>query len=140
MSELQLQRYEVVTAEGRTVQLEYDPASDMLEIFFATGAASGAIELADPIILRFDRETGKALSLSILTFSQVIQPTGLGPRSFPLSGLESLPDALLEQVTKMITTPPVSHFLKVMLYYPPAEQSPIPLSYIERSVALPLAA
>jgi YD repeat-containing protein len=40
MSKLQLQRYEVITAEGQTVQLEYDPASDMLEIFFATGAAS----------------------------------------------------------------------------------------------------
>lgn len=140
MSKLQIERYEVITAEGKTVQLEYDSEGDMLEIFFERGPASGAIELADPIILRFDRETGKALSLSVLTFSQVIQPTELGPRSFPLSGLDALPDALREQVQKMITSPPVSHFLKVSVYYPQAEQPPIPISYIERSAALPLAA
>jgi hypothetical protein len=87
--------------------LEYDQDGDMLEIFFGQGPASGAVELADPLILRFDRETGKALSLSILTFSQVIQGTELGPRGFRLSGLESLPDTLREMVVKMITAPPV---------------------------------
>lgn len=140
MSGLQLQRYEVVTAEGRTVQIEYDPEGDMVELFFDKGPASGAVELADPVILRFDRETGRALSLSILTFSQVTQPTELRPRSFPLSGLERLPGKMREQIARMITTPPVSHFLKVMAYYPQAEQTLIALSYIERSVALPLAA
>ncbi len=73
-----LQTYQVTTEQGQTVELEYDQQGDMLEIFFKRGPASGAIELADPIILRFDRETGQALSLSVLTFSQVIQPTELG--------------------------------------------------------------
>ncbi len=113
MSELQIQKYQVKTAEGQTVQLEYDEAADMLEIFFATGPASGAIELADPLILRFDRESGQALSLSILTFSKITQVTELGPRSFRLNGLESLPAALRESVVRMITSPPVSHFLKI---------------------------
>ena len=98
------------------------------------------IQLADPLILRFDRKTGTALSLSILTFSQIIQVTELGPRSFQLYGLEALPKSLREMVVKMITTPPVSHFLKIVVYYPKTEQPPIPISYIEQSVALPLTA
>jgi len=137
MSELQIQRYQVVV-EGQTVLLEYDPAGDMFEIFFSRGPASGAIELANPIILRFDRETGQALSLSILTFSQVIEATELGPRGFPLDGLDSLPDGLRKMVVKMITTPPVSRFLKVAVYYPQAERPPVPISYVEQSLALPV--
>ncbi len=54
--------------------------------------------------------------------------------------LETLPNPLREAVIKMITTPPVSHFLKVMVYHSKTEQPPIPISYIEQSVALPLAA
>ncbi len=140
MSELRIQQYQVVTKEGQTVQLEYDQDGDMLEIFFRQGPANGAIELADPLILRFDRKTGQALSLSILTFFQVIRVTELGPRSFQLYGLESLPDTLRQMVVKMITTPPVSHFIKVVVYYPKTKQSPIPISYIQQAAALPLTA
>jgi YD repeat-containing protein len=136
MNELQV--YQVTTDEGQTVELEYDQEGDMLEIFFARGPANGAIELADPIILRFDRDTGQALS--VLTFSHIIQPTDIGPRSFQLDGLEHLPSTLRKKVVNMITTPPVSHFLKIFAYYPQAEQPPIPISYIERAAALPLAA
>lgn len=139
MSELQTQRYQVTTEEGQIVQLEYDEDADMLEIFFDKGPASSAIELADPLILRFNRETGQALSLSILTFSKVTQMTELGPRSFRLDGLEPLPASLREIVVRIITTPPVSHFLKVTVYYSGTEQSPIPMSFIERSATLPIA-
>jgi hypothetical protein len=140
MSELRIQQYQIITEEGHPVQLEYDQDGDMLEIFFGLGPASGAVELAEPLILRFDRETGQALSLSILTFSQLIQMTELGPRSFRLDGLEALPNTLREMVIKMVTTPPVSHFLKVMVYSPHIEQPPIPISYIEHSAALPIVA
>ena len=140
MSELKIERYQVVTTEGQTVELEYDQEGDMLEIFFERGAASGAIELADPLILRFDRDSGRALSLSILTFSQVGELTELGPRSFPLDGLQTLPGPLRQTVIKMITTPPVTHFLKVMLYAPRSEQPLTPISYIERSAVFPLPA
>ncbi|MDI6794540.1 MAG: DUF2283 domain-containing protein [bacterium] len=140
MSELRIQQYQIITEEGQTVQLEYDQDGDMLEIFFEEGPASNAIELADPLILRFDKETGKALSLSILTFSQLIHVTELGPRSFQLYDFGSLPNSLREMVVKIITTPPVSYFLKVVVYYPKTKQPPIPISYIERSTALPLTA
>lgn len=140
MDELTLQRYQVITETGRPVEIEYDQDGDMLEIFFQKGPATNAIELADPIILRFDRASGTAVSLSILTFSKVIEKTDLGPRSFRIDGLDRLPDSLREMVSKIITSPPVSTFLKVSTYYPQPEQRPVALSYLERSVALPLAA
>jgi hypothetical protein len=59
---------------------------------------------------------------------------------FQLDGLEHLPSTLRKKVVNMITTPPVSHFLKIFAYYPQPDQSPIPISYIERAAALPLAA
>lgn len=140
MEALNLHQYQVITEAGQRVELEYDPDGDMLEIFFQKGPATGVIELADPIILRFNRETGTAVSLSILTFSKVVEKTEIGPRSFRLDGLDSLPGTLRPMVSKMITTPPVSTFLKVSTYYPQTAQQPITLSYLDRSVALPVAA
>ncbi len=110
----------------------------MLEIFFDRAKANSAVELADPIILRFNRETGTALSLSILTFSRVAEPTELGPRSFRLNGLEALPANLRKVVVDIITKTPVSHFLKVGAYFSETEPSPIPISYLERSMPLPM--
>lgn len=140
MEDVKLQQYQVITETGQCVELEYDQDGDMLEIFFQKGPATSAIELADPIILRFDRETGMAVSLSILTFSKVVEKTELGPRSFRLSGLDLLPTTMRQLVSKIITSPPVSTFLKVSTYYPQTEQPPVALSYLERSVALPIAA
>ena len=140
MEPLKLQHYRVMLENGRQVEIEYDQDGDMLEIFFQKGPATNAIELADPIILRFNRESGTAVSLSILTFSKVIEKTDLGPRSFRLDGLDLLPDTVRQIVSKIITSPPVSTFLKVSTYYPLTEQKPVALSYVDRSVALPLAA
>lgn len=134
-----IQKSKLVTAEGQAVLLEYDSEADMLEIFFERRAASGAIELADPIILRFDRQTEQALSLSILTFSRLIQPTKFGPVAFPLNGLEALPSPLKETIIKIVLSAPVNHFLKVVSYYPtsqPSQQSPIPLSYMNKQSEL----
>lgn len=128
-----IQQSEVMTPEGYSVKLEYDPDADMLEIFFKRGRASGALEIADPIILRFDRESGEALSLSILTFSKLIKPSEFGPLAFPLSGLESLPRSLKSTIISLLQNPPVNYFLRVVSYIPTTHQSPIPLSYMRKN-------
>ena len=140
MTDLRIQQYQIVTEAGQRVELEYDQDGDMLEIFFQKGPATSAIELSDSLILRFERETGRAVSLSILTFSKVVERTELGPRSFPLHGLASLPEPLRATVSNMITSPPVNYFLKVSTYYPQRSQPPVPLSYLDQTVALPIAA
>ena len=140
MTNLNLQQYQILTGAGQRVELEYDHDGDMLEIFFQKGPATNAVELSDSLILRLNRETGSAVSLSILTFSKIVEKTELGPRSFPLSGLDSLPETLRATVNRIITSPPVNIFLKVSAYYPQPSQSPVALSYLDQSVALPLAA
>lgn len=58
----------------------------------------------------------------------------IGPRSFPLTGL----DDLRQTVVEIITTPPVSHFLKVLSFYPsPALSAFTPISYVNLTLALP---
>lgn len=140
MSNIEIQQYQIITDEGNIVQLEYDHEADMLEIFFAKDRANKTIELADPIIIRFNYQTKQPLSLSILTFSKVIQQTEFGPATFPLYGLEKLPPELKQIVSRMIQTPPVSHFLKIVAYAPHPQQPLIPLSYMNHTYApLPIA-
>lgn len=121
--------------EGQIVQLEYDEEGDLLEVFFERGPANCAVELGDNIILRFDHERGKPLSLSLLSYSRIIQPTELGPRNLPLTGLDDLPDDLQQTVVKIITSPPVNQFLKVSSFYPSPFQR-IALTYVEKPAAL----
>ncbi len=139
MSEKIISKWIVITPEGQAVELEHDLEGDMLEIFFDRRSASGAVELAEPLILRFDRETGCPLSLSILTFSKISQLTEFGPQAFPLNGLEAMPIALRKLMLSLLQTPPLTHFLKIMAYTHVPQQSPIPLSYMDRSPLLNVA-
>lgn len=53
-----------------------------------------------------------------MDFSVLVQMTKLGPRSFPLSGLNELEPEWQDMVIEMITTPPVNQILKVSTYMP----------------------
>ena len=61
----------------------------------------------------------------------LIQKTELGPRGFPLTGLAEIPEELREIVITIITTPPVSHFLKIIVYSPNLTEA-IPITYVEK--------
>ena len=66
----------------------YDKEVDVLYISFAPGEkATTAVELNDNILLRFDRAEKRAIGLTLMDFSVLVQLTELGPRNFPLSGL-----------------------------------------------------
>ena len=136
--ELNIYKTDITFDDGRTIHLMYDRDSDDLEIVFKKGRANCAIELTDNIVLRFDREKEKALSLILLSFSVLAQPTEIGPKSFPLTGLDDLPDDLRQTVVQIITSPPVNQFLKVSYFYPsPAER--LPITYVERPPSLVIA-
>ncbi len=109
----------------------YDEEGDILYISFYPGEKGTGVELNNQIILRFDKVEEKALGLTILDFSVLAQATELGPRSFPLTGLAELPDEMQEIVVKIITTPPVNHFLKVLTYSPSPIEA-IPITYVQR--------
>jgi len=66
-----------------------------------------------------------------------VQPTEVGPRSFPLIGLKKLPDTLRQTVITLLTTPPVNRFVKVSLYVLSPKRC-VPLLYVESAaLALP---
>lgn len=131
-----LVEYEESLDDGQTVLYHYDREGDILEIFFQKGGGCG-VELTDEIVLRYDIKTGKPLSLIFLCFSALMQSTELGPLSFRLK-LEEMPDDVRQTVLKIITTRPVSYFLKVLTYSPPRAKRPVPITYVEKLPTLAL--
>jgi hypothetical protein len=72
-----------------------------------------------------------------MDFSVLVQLTELGPRSFPLGGLNELEPEWQETVIDIITQPPVSQILKVSVYTPSLTDT-VPVALVERP-PIPLA-
>lgn len=124
---------------NQTPAYSYDKEADVLYISFSVGEkATAAVELNDNILLRFNRDEKRALGLTLMDFSVLIQSTNLGPRSFPLSGLNELEPDWQEMVIEMITKPPVSQILKISNYTPSFAET-IPVTTVERP-PVPIAA
>jgi len=101
----------------------YDKDVDVLYIAFSPGEkATTAVELNDNILLRFNRAEKRAVGLTLMDFSVLIQLTRLGPRSFPLSGLQELEADWQDTVIDIITSPPVNQILKVSTYTPRSQK------------------
>ena len=118
----------------------YDKDVDILYISFSPGEkATTAIELNDNILLRLNREAKRAVGLTLMDFSVLVQPTNLGPRSLPLTGLAELEEEWQEMVIEIITSPPVNQILKVSTYTPSVTET-IPITSVERPPAAAAAA
>lgn len=117
----------------------YDKEADVLYISFSPGEkATTAVELNDNILLRFNRAEKRAVGLTLMDFSVLVQLTSLGPRNFPLSGLNELELDWQETVVEIITKPPVNQILKVSVYTPSLTET-VPVTLVERP-PIPLAA
>lgn len=110
----------------------YNKEVDVLYISFAPGEkATTAVELNDNILLRFNRAEKRAIGLTLMDFSVLVQLTELGPRNFPLSGLTELEPDWQDTVIEIITKPPVNQILKVSVYTPTLAQA-IPIALVEK--------
>jgi len=110
----------------------YDKEADVLYISFSPGEkATTAVELNDNILLRFNFDEKRAIGLTLMDFSVLIQLTKLGPRSFPLSGLNELEPEWQEIVIGLITKPPVNQILKVSTYTPSLAED-MPITFVEK--------
>jgi uncharacterized protein YuzE len=117
----------------------YDKEADVLYISFSPGEkATSAVELNDNILLRFNRAEKRAVGLTLMDFSVLVQLTNLGPRSFPLTGLNELEPDWQEMVIEMLTRPPVNQILQVSVYTPSLTET-IPVTLVARP-PIPLAA
>lgn len=74
----------------------------------------------------------------VTCFSALVRPTELGPMSFPLSGLDDLPPEMRETVQRIITSPPVNHFLRVSALWRAPDQKPEPITYVKEIPRLAL--
>lgn len=116
----------------KKVTYSYDKAADVLYISFSPGEkATTAVELNNNILLRFNRAEKRAIGLTLMEFSVLIQFTDLGPRSFPLVGLGELELDWRETVIEIITKPPVNDILKVSVYTPSLAEA-VPITLIEK--------
>ena len=116
----------------------YDKEADVLYISFSPGEKpTAAVELSESILLRFNRTEKRAVGLTLMDFSVLIQLTKLGPRSFPLTGLKDLEPEWQDEVIEIITAPPVNQILKVSSYMPSAAET-VPITSVQKP-PLPMA-
>jgi len=120
------------------IAYSYDEEVDVLYVSFSPEEkATTAVELNDNILLRFNRAEKRAVGLTLMDFSVLVQLTELGPRSFPLNGLNDLEPDWQETVIDIITKAPVSQVLKVSVYSPSLSEA-VPVALVERP-PIPLA-
>jgi uncharacterized protein YuzE len=106
--------------------MSYDEVSDTLYISFALGEAATGIELTDHILLRVNKSERRAIGLTLLDYSLIAQITDIGPRSFPLTGLDQLSPDLRELVLDILLHSPVRDILSLSAYtLSPGEAIPI---------------
>lgn len=106
--------------------MSYDEVSDTLYISFALGEAATGIELTDHILLRVNKSERRAIGFTLLDYSLIAQITDIGPRSFPLTGLDQLTPELRNLVLDILLHPPVRDILSLSAYTPsPGEAIPI---------------
>jgi len=114
----------------------YDKEADVLYISFSPGEkATTAVELNDNILLRFNLAEKRAVGLTLMDFSILVQLTELGPRSFPLSGLRDLEPDWQDIVIEIVTQPPVNQILKASAYTPSLTET-VPIALVDRAPLL----
>ena len=117
------------------IHYDYDEDIDILYISFAPGEkATAAVELNENILLRFDRAERRAIGITLMDFSVLVQPSELGPRHFPLSGLADLEPEWQEIVVDLLTSPPVNQILKVASFTSSAAET-TPIVSVENPLA-----
>ncbi len=130
MDALKLYKTDITAYDGTPVRLAYDQEGDILDIFFGANEPATGVDLTDHIILRLNQQTKRAISLMLIDFSILTERTEYGPHSYPLDKLHDLPDDLRELALQLVTSMPVSQFIKV----PHFQASPtecLLLTYVE---------
>ena len=135
MSKLKLQQAELMAQDGTPVRFVYDQEADILEVFFSANEPATGVELTDYILLRLNRSLRRAVSLTLLHFSILSERTEYGPRSYPLDKLLAVPEDLREQVLHLMTSMPVSQFLRLS-YFQASPTERVPFTYVESQTAM----
>lgn len=134
---LDIKKLELTLETGGTVWYEYDVEGDLLEIIFRREAATCAVELTEGIVLHFDWETAEPLSLSLISFSSLIQPAEYGEVYFQLH-INEFDRETQNKVWAILRQPPLNTFLKLGSYAPSPSRQFIPIASVKSSDMLPV--
>jgi uncharacterized protein YuzE len=94
----------------KDLHFSYDQQADVLYIAFDKGRKASSVSLNDNLLLRFDAQTGEAVGLTVLDFSRLMREPG----TLSLSRLDEFPAELQKLVWKILKSPPVNHYLRVI--------------------------
>jgi uncharacterized protein YuzE len=117
----------------------YDEPSDTLYINFVPGEPATGIELNEHMLLRINQAERRVVGLTLLDYSILAQPTEVGLRSFPLTGLAELAPELRELVIALLLSPPIREILSLSAYTPTGAEV-IPITSLRPATLLPVAA
>lgn len=109
---------------------KYDEVGDTLYITFVPDKKATGIALNDQLLLRVDKQTRQPVGITIFDYSYLAQPTDLGVRSLPLTGLAELSDELRELALEILQKPPVNAILLVSTYSPSVTEM-IPITQLQ---------
>lgn len=125
-----------IVLRNKSIIYSYDEEADVLEIIFQKGGGIG-VDLTDHIVLRYNKESQKPLSLILTSFSQLKQPTPFGPLSFPLTPLSNLPSDMQQTIFYILSHFPVNHFLKISGLLLSPDSDPQPITHLEQALEQP---
>lgn len=109
---------------------KYDEVGDTLYITFVPGKKATGLALNDQLLLRVDKLTRQAVGVTIFDYSYLAQPTEMGVRSLPLTGLAELSDELRELALEILRKPPVNEILLISTYSPSVTEM-IPITLLQ---------
>jgi uncharacterized protein YuzE len=112
---------------------KYDELSDTLYVSFAPGEQATGIELNEHILLRVNKAERRAVGLTLFDYSVLAQPTEMGLRNLPLTGLNDLSPELRELALDILRTEPVQDILLLSAYTPSAVEA-IPITSLHPTI------
>lgn len=120
-------------------QYDYHTDADILEVTFAQGEATAAVNLTPDIILHFDAAHQQPISLIFNNFSALVQTDKYGSRLFRLQ-VDRWPVRLRPIVWRILAAAPVNAWLETTSYRPPRVRQAVPLTTIKQPHTLILTA
>jgi hypothetical protein len=99
-------------------------------VFFANEAADASVYLTADIILHFQTEKSRAISLIFNNYSYLTQPDAYGVPAFRLDVAE-WPVRWQESIWEMLAQSPLNEWIHLTSYHPSHKQGRIPLITVQ---------
>ena len=100
------------------VMYNYDEESDSLSVLFPPAEKGTGIELTDHIIVYINKSTRRLVKITLLDYSILVQQTEYGPRTFPVTGLQSIAEDTREIILDLLREQSINDVLRITAYTP----------------------